>query len=68
MQGVERKSNRLAGDLLAAFQAGYHAALTLVEAECRRPALQKLALSELALLLRRQTSRQSQLWQQDLDL
>ena len=67
MTSVPCKSTLLNVERVTAFEAGYQAALTLVEAECRRPALQKLALHELALLLRRQTSRQSQLWQQDLE-
>ncbi len=67
MTSVASKSTRLTVDRVSAFEAGYQAALTLVEAECRRPALQKLSLHELALLLRRQTSRQSQLWQQNFE-
>lgn len=51
-------------DLLDAFCAGYGSALGLVERECGRPALQKLALSELVVLLRRQQGRQRLQWQQ----
>ena len=51
-------------ELVAAFNAGYRSAIALVEMECGRPAMQRLALQELAVLLRRQSNQQQRHWQQ----